>query len=41
MLEGIKAIGRKMIDKGNSNDEIMELSNLTLEDIQLLRRENE
>ena len=28
-----------MVDKGNSNDEIMELSNLTLEDIQLLRRE--
>ena len=37
--EGIKAIVKKMIGKGNSDDEIMELTNLTVEEIQALRQE--
>ena len=36
--EGMKAIVKKMIGKGNSNDEIMELTNLTVEEIQALRQ---
>lgn len=39
--EGMKAIVKKMIGKGNSNDEIMELTNLTVEEIQALRQEED
>ncbi|MFJ5789782.1 Rpn family recombination-promoting nuclease/putative transposase [Lysinibacillus sp. NPDC093197] len=39
--EGIKAIARKMIVKGNSNEEIMELTSLTFEEIQVLRQDVE
>ncbi|MEK5333100.1 Rpn family recombination-promoting nuclease/putative transposase [Lysinibacillus sp. FSL W8-0992] len=39
--EGIKAIARKMIGKGNSNEEIMELTSLTFEEIQVLRQDVE
>lgn len=39
--EGIKAIVKKMILKGNSNEEIMELTNLTVEEIQTLRQEED
>jgi len=39
--EGIKVIARKMIGKGNSNEEIMELTSLTFEEIQVLRQDVE
>ncbi len=39
--EGIKAIARKMIAKGNTNEEIMALTSLTVEEIQLLRQDVE
>jgi len=39
--EGMKAIVKKMIGKGNSNDEIIELTNLTVEEIQALRQEED
>ncbi|MFJ5763890.1 hypothetical protein ACIP9C_00920 [Lysinibacillus sp. NPDC093210] len=39
--EGIKTIARKMIVKGNSNKEIMELTSLAFEEIQSLRQDVE
>lgn len=37
--EGMRVIAKKMIAKGNSNEEIVELTNLTIEEIQELRQE--
>ncbi|MFJ7661897.1 hypothetical protein ACIQXW_05780 [Lysinibacillus sp. NPDC097162] len=39
LKKGIEAIAKKMILKGNSNEEIMELTNLKLEDVQAIRQE--
>ncbi len=39
MKQGIEGIARKMIRKGNSNEEIIELTNLSLEEVQSLRQE--
>ncbi|OEC01239.1 hypothetical protein GY31_13075 [Lysinibacillus sphaericus] len=37
--EGMREIAKKMIAKGNSNEEIVELTNLTIQEIQVLRQE--
>lgn len=37
--EGMREIAKKMIAKGNSNEEIVELTNLTIEEIQVFRQE--
>ncbi|POZ56702.1 hypothetical protein LYSIN_01485 [Lysinibacillus sphaericus] len=39
MKQGIEGIARKMIIKGNSNEEIIELTNLSLKEVQSLRQE--
>jgi len=39
--QGIEGIAKKMISKGNSNEEIMELTNLKLEEVQSIRQEVE
>ena len=37
--EGMREIAKKMIAKGNRNEEIVELTNLTIQEIQVLRQE--
>jgi len=37
--EGMREIAKKMIAKGNSNEEIVELTNLTIQEIKVLRQE--